>query len=356
MEGNCHLVSVMVTSDEAFEILNVENIVTQVKMQSASNVKNKEELRALCRKIGLSEDLCLYPPDCPPEYRDDVEKLSIRMIENIASRNGKPKEWTIDDFDIGYPLGRGKFGRVYLARDKYCHLTVAIKVLYKSEIRKSRVEHQVLREIEIQTHLKHPNILCLRTYFYDEKRIYLVLDYAAGGELYKHLQTSPNHRFSEGKAAKYVYQVADALNFCHLNKVIHRDIKPENLLLTMRGDILLADFGWSVHAPSSRRKTLCGTLDYLPPEMVEAKTYNEFVDHWCLGVLCYEFLVGRPPFESGDTNETYSRIKNVDLHFPKCVPEGAKDLISKLLRQCPAERMPLPDVMKHPWIVNNIAK
>jgi serine/threonine protein kinase len=101
---------------------------------------------------------------------------------------------------------------------------------------------------------------------------------------------------------------------------------------------------------------MCGTLDYLPPEMIEGKTYNEYVDHWCLGVLCYEFLVGKPPFESGDTNETYFRIKNVDLHFPTCIPEGAKDLISKLLRHHPAERLPLPDVMKHPWIVKNMAK
>jgi serine/threonine protein kinase len=119
------------------------------------------------------------------------------------------------------------------------------------------------------------------------------------------------------------------------------------------GDIVLADFGWSVHAPSSRRKTMCGTLDYLPPEMIAGSTYNEYVDHWCVGVLCFEFLVGRPPFESSDTNKTYSRIQNVDLHFPECVPEGAKDLISKLLRRCPSERLPLPEVMKHPWIVNN---
>ncbi|PNF29868.1 Aurora kinase B [Cryptotermes secundus] len=304
----------------------------------------------------LPEDVCLVRPGCPREYQSAVENLSRRMLEHIAARNGKPKKWTIEDFEIGCPLGRGKFGRVYLARDKYCHLIVAIKVLYKSEIREHRVEHQVLREIEIQTHLKHPNILRLRTYFDDEKRIYLVLDYAEEGELYRCLQNSQNHRFSERRAAKYIYQVADALNYCHLNKVIHRDIKPENLLLMSTGDIVLADFGWSVHAPSSRRKTMCGTLDYLPPEMIEGRTYNEYVDHWCVGVLCYEFLVGRPPFESSDTNKTYSRIQNVDLNFPNCVAEGAKDLISKLLRRCPSERLPLPDVMKHPWIVNNREK
>jgi len=305
---------------------------------------------------ALPGDVRLATPGCLPEYQVENENVSRQLFEEIVSRSVKTKQWKRDDFEIGCPLGRGKFGRVYLARVKYNHLIVAIKVLYKSEIRKSNVEHQVLREIEIQTHLKHPNILSLRTYFYDEKRIYLVLDYAAGGELYKHLQDSPNHSFSERKAAKYVYQVADALNYCHLNKVIHRDIKPENLLLTLTGDIVLADFGWSVHAPSSRRKTMCGTLDYLPPEMLDGIVYNEYVDHWCLGVLCYEFLVGKPPFESKDTNETYARIRKVDVRFPKCVPEGAKDIISKLLRRFPAERLPLPEVMKHPWIVNNKGK
>lgn len=91
------------------------------------------------------------------------------------------------------------------------------------------------------------------------------------------------------RAAKYVYQVADALHYCHQNEVIHRDIKPENLLLTVNGDVKLADFGWSVHAPSLKRNTMCGTLDYLPPEMVEGKEYCNYVDHWCLGKL--HFLI-----------------------------------------------------------------
>jgi aurora kinase B len=303
----------------------------------------------------LLADVPLVRPDCPPEYRAANEDLARRIRQAIVSRT-EPKQWTIDDFEIGCRLGRGQFGRVFLARDKETHYMVAIKVLSKSEIRKSYAEHQVLREIEIQTHLNHPNILSLFTYFYDENKIYLVLEYAAGGEVYKHLQDSPNQSFDEKTTAKYVYQVADALNYCHLNKVIHRDIKPENLLLTFTGDVLLADFGWSVHAPSSRRKTKCGTLDYLPPELIDAHEYNVYVDHWCLGVLCYEFLVGNPPFETNGTYQTYARILKVDVRFPEFLPEGAKDLISKLLRRTPTERLPLPDVMKHPWIVHNKGK
>ncbi|XP_016161269.1 PREDICTED: aurora kinase B-like, partial [Ficedula albicollis] len=106
-------------------------------------------------------------------------------------------------------------------------------------------------------------------------------------------------------------ELADALLYCHGRKVIHRDIKPENLLLGLKGELKIADFGWSVHAPSLRRRTLCGTLDYLPPEMVEGGGHDEKVDLWCLGVLCYELLAGHPPFESPSAADTYRRITQV---------------------------------------------
>lgn len=114
--------------------------------------------------------------------------------------------------------------------------------------------------------------------------------------------------FNPRRVANYLAQLADALMYCHARKVIHRDIKPENLLLGKDGDIKIADFGWSVHAPSSRRTTMCGTLDYLAPEMVESRPHDERVDLWTLGILCYEFLVGKPPFEEDKTELTYKRI------------------------------------------------
>lgn len=122
----------------------------------------------------------------------------------------------------------------------------------------------------------------------------------------------------------------DALECCHSRKVIHRDIKPENILLGYNGELKIADFGWSVHAPSSRRATMCGTLDYLPPEMVLHKSYDQTVDLWCLGVLTYEFLVGRPPFENDDTKQTYSRIVDVKYSFPDHVSELARDFVGRV--------------------------
>jgi serine/threonine protein kinase len=145
------------------------------------------------------------------------------------------------------------------------------------------------------------------------------------------------------------------LNYCHSKHVIHRDIKPENLLLGAYGEIKIADFGWSVHAPTSRRNTLCGTLDYLPPEMVEGREHDENVDVWCLGVLLYEFLTGAPPFEAEGHSATYRRISRVDLVFPRGVAEDAQDLIRKLLVKEPNKRMCLRNVPKHPWILRNTA-
>ncbi|XP_032706799.1 aurora kinase C-like [Lontra canadensis] len=263
--------------------------------------------------------------------------------------SGEPvRRFTVDDFDIGRPLGKGKFGNVYLARLKESHFIVALKVLFKSQIEKEGLEPQLRREIEIQAHLQHPNILRLYNYFHDARRVYLILEYAPRGELYKELQKS--HTLDEQRTVTIMEEVADALIYCHEKKVIHRDIKPENLLLGLRGEVKIADFGWSVHTPSLRRKTACGTLDYLPPEIIERRTYNEKVDLWSIGVLCYELLVGSPPFESPSHIETYQRILKVDVRFPPSLPLGARDLISRLLRYQPSERLPLAQILEHPWV------
>lgn len=264
------------------------------------------------------------------------------------------EHFTLNDFEIGKPLGRGKFGTVYLAREKRSKFIVALKCLQKSQLIKSGCEHQLRREIEIQSHMRHKHILRMYGYFYDSKRIYLILEFSPRGELYKML--TAKGRFSERQTAQYTLDLSKALSYCHAKHVIHRDIKPENLLIGMKGEIKIADFGWSVHAPTSRRNTLCGTLDYLPPEMIEGRDHDEQVDVWSLGVLMYEFLVGCPPFEAEGHSATYRRISRVDLQFPKWMSEDAKDLISKLLRKDPQRRMALESIPNHPFILRNLRR
>jgi len=285
--------------------------------------------------------------------KNEIVKQIEKTMKEIRTNHPPNYQWKLSDFEIGTPLGRGKFGRVYLAREKNTHYMVALKMMFKSELVKDRMEHQVRREIEIQTHLNHPNILKLLTYFWDEKKIYLILEFAQEGELFKVLNNAPHKRFDEPTAAYYLRQVADALRYCHMQSVIHRDIKPENLLLFSHHVVKLADFGWSVHAPSKSRNTMCGTIDYLPPEMVDSQIYNEFVDNWCLGVLCYEFLCGNPPFESKEQVETFRKIRAVMYGFKPHMSEDSRSLISKLLVKAPESRLSLSGVIEHLWIKKN---
>lgn len=252
-----------------------------------------------------------------------VEQQPIPIYEQPAP----PIQFHLGMFEIGRPLGKGKFGRVYLVRERKSKFICALKVLHKNEIIKGHVEKQVRREIEIQSHLRHPNILQLYGHFHDSKRIFLILEYASKGELYKHLQRE--HRFPEWKAAQYIAQMVASLQYLHKKHVIHRDIKPENILVGVHGELKISDFGWSVHTPSSRRKTMCGTLDYLPPEMLKEQWYSEKVDLWSLGVLMFEFLVGEAPFEDSMVL-THRRIVRCEYTVPSFVSSEAKDLIGKV--------------------------
>lgn len=265
------------------------------------------------------------------------------------SNEPKPKRtWALNDFELGKCLGKGKFGRVYLAREKQTHYIVALKILSKRQLLESRMEQQLRREIEIQSHMHHENILRLYGYFWDNKRIYLILEYTPNGEVFNELREE--HRFPEPKAANYIYQVTNALLYLHSKSVIHRDIKPENLLNSC-GVIKVSDFGWSIHCPSSRRQTLCGTLDYLPPEMICKQDYDFTVDNWALGVLAYEFLVGAPPFEAREPRETYRRIEQVKFSLPDFVSQEAQDFIQRLIKRNPSERMTLEEAASHPWLI-----
>lgn len=263
----------------------------------------------------------------------------------------KKRIWCLADFDIGRALGRGKFGNVYLAREKQTMFVVALKVLFKKQIKSLNVEHQVRREIEIQAHLRHPNILRLYGYFHDDDRIYMILEYAPKGTLYMAQQKMPEKRFCEKETAVFVYSLASALIYLHDKQVIHRDLKPENLLLGFNNQLKIADFGWSVIEQTSKRNTICGTLDYLPPEMVNGESHDKNVDVWCLGVLCYELLVGKAPFLAQTHKETYLKISRCQYEIPPFVSKSAANLISKLLVVRPEVRLPLAGVLKHPWIL-----
>ncbi|XP_074279950.1 serine/threonine-protein kinase Aurora-3-like [Silene latifolia] len=193
--------------------------------------------------------------------------------------------------------------------------------------------------------LRHPNVVRLFGWFHDNDRIFLILEYAFGGELYKALRRSGF--LSENQAATYIASLTEALAYCHDKNVIHRDIKPENLLLDHEGRLKIADFGWSVQSRNNRvrRNTMCGTLDYLAPEMVENKGHDYTV----------EFLFGVAPFEAESQRDTFTRILKVDLKFPSspAVSLEAKNLITRLLVKDSSKRLSLQQILEHPWIIKN---
>lgn len=193
-------------------------------------------------------------------------------------------------------------------------------------------------------------------YFHDQARVYLILEYAPQGTLFNLLAKQPDKRLSEKISAGYIKSLADALLYLHKRNVIHRDIKPENLLLGNDNMLKIADFGWSVHSPQSLRMTMCGTMDYLPPEMIAGKPHTETVDLWSLGVLCYEMIVGHAPFavtKVGGGDDTFRRISCAEYTCPSTISQSAKHLIARLLVVDPTARMPLDQVMQHTWIEIN---
>ena len=275
---------------------------------------------------------------------------SQKTINQEAAREGR--FYKLDDFELAHQLGEGGFGKVYLARHRSTNWIVALKVLSKVQLVSKGMEHQLKREIEIQFELDHPNILTLYGYFYDHENIYLILEYSHGGPLYEKLQAEG--RLSEQTAARYISDLTAALQYCHSKNVIHRDIKPENILLGVDNSVKFADFGLSAQTSTSQRRTFCGTLDYMAPEMVRRDQHSIQVDTWALGVLLYEFLVGEPPFTAATKEAIFARIGEVDIRWPTRMSEDAKDLISKLLRKDPRQRLSLRAIPNHPFIKRNL--
>jgi len=264
-----------------------------------------------------------------------------------------PFRGSLKNYKLGKQIAKGKFGDIKLATFIKTSKVYVMKRLVKSKlISKTGMALQAKNEVELQYQLrKSPDIVQIVDFFTDVDAIYIVLEYCSGGNLFDKRELRPNHTFSDRQAAIYVYQIVRALAYCHERGVIHRDLKLENVLISVGGSLKLADFGWATQLKSlkDRRKTICGTLDYFSPEMLNSETYQFTTDIWSLGVLAYELLVGDVPFPGASKEEIYGKISEYDYTIPSTVSRKARDFIESCL-QYPENRPSIGQLLKHPWL------
>ena len=248
-------------------------------------------------------------------------------------------------------IGKGGFGSVWKVRHKVTKQIFAIKVINKDSIVKQNMVEQTNREIEIMYKLDHPHIIKLYSHFEDDEDFCLIMQIASKGQLYSVIKRLK--RLDQRTAAQYMRETISAIKYLHTRTppIIHRDIKPENILLDQDGRCKLADFGWSNFDDGRKnRETYCGTPEYLAPEMVTKSGHDESVDIWALGVLLFEMLTGRTPFNfTGDRIQLYNNIKSLRIVWTDDFPQLAKDLVGRILRLNPKDRLTLDQIINHQW-------
>jgi serum/glucocorticoid-regulated kinase 2 len=262
-------------------------------------------------------------------------KIGVTFVEN------RQRTLKLEDFELLKVVGKGSFGKVMQVMKRDTHRIYALKTLRKAHIiSRSEVSH-TLAERSVLAQINNPFIVPLKFSFQSPEKLYLVLAFVNGGELFHHLQRE--QRFDINRSRFYTAELLCALECLHGFNVVYRDLKPENILLDYSGHIALCDFGLCKldMKDEDRTNTFCGTPEYLAPELLLGQGYNKTVDWWTLGVLLYEMLTGLPPYYDENTNDMYEKILTEPLHFPgpEIVPPAAKDLLTQLLDRRPQYRL-----------------
>ena len=278
---------------------------------------------------------------------------------------GFERECNIYDFNIKgkNPIGKGGYGEVWKVIHENSNKEYCIKILNKKEIFEEKLINQINKEISIMYNINHPYSIKLVNHFEDNEKLYLIMELASNGNLYTLIETS-----NRGKSLdftllkKLIIQTIEIIKYLHSKNIIYRDIKPENLLLDKDNNIKLCDYGWATYfTPGNILTTYCGTPEYVSPEMLNKRPYNQKVDIWAIGVLIFELVFGYAPFSSNYNEERFNNIKNCKIKWPKDINDNkkykeVKNLIEKILRINPNERLSLQEIEEHEWLKDTYIK
>jgi len=341
--------------DAAFDVVGTDNEVT-VSMYDRSNSVGEIFLGIIKIRLpsihGKLHDnwFKLMPRQANEDIRGEIRlQLMYCKIEHRALSS--------DDFELLKVIGKGSLGKVLQVRKKDTNRIYAMKVLNKKELVKQQEVKHILSERNVLIKNSSPFLVSLKFSFQTPEKLYLILDYVNGGELFYHLQKET--AFDEERAKFYTAELVLALGHLHKYNIIYRDLKPENVLLDGTGHIALTDFGLCKENVSFNEttNTFCGTAEYLAPEVLERKGYGKAVDWWSLGILFFEMTTGLPPFYSENINIMYKKIMENQITFPSTYSEKAQSLVRGLLEKDPNRRLgggpdDAEEVKAHPIFYN----
>ncbi|KAK6912508.1 Protein kinase domain [Dillenia turbinata] len=259
---------------------------------------------------------------------------------------------------MGRLLGQGTFAKVFYGKLLNSGDSVAIKVINKDRVRKEGMMDQIQREISVMRLVRHPNVVEIKEVMATKTKIFVIMEYVKGGELFKKVSKG---RLKEDQARKYFQQIISAVDFCHSRGVFHRDLKPENILLDENENIKISDFGLSALPEHLRHDgllhTWCGTPAYVAPEVLRRKGYDgSKADIWSCGVILFVLLAGFLPFRDENIMDMYRKVFRAEFECPPWFSSESKRLISKLLVVDPCKRITIPAIMRVPWFVKGFTR
>ena len=257
------------------------------------------------------------------------------------------------------PLGKGAFGEVWKVTHENSKKVYCIKMMTKRDIFEQKLINQINKEIGIMYNINHPYSVKLYNHFEDNEKLYLIMELASNGNLYNFIQNNKNQKIkTKEMLKKIIIQVIEIIKYLHSLDIIYRDIKPENILLDKDYNVKLCDYGWASYLSKGQFcSAYCGTPEYVSPEVIKKYPYNEKVDIWGIGVLIFELVFGYPPFTSNFNEDRFNNIKEGKINWPKDLNDmELKDLIEKILKVNPKDRISLDEIEKHQWLFDTYKK